>query len=94
MLESLLKHIKSVAVKSSRAYREGRYGLDEEAQRALEVLGLPCDSDFASVKRRYRELSKALHPDSSQDADYERFLRVKAAYDVLKSAYNKKDEHE
>ena len=94
MLESVLKHLKSVALKSGRAYREGRYGLDEGAQAALELLGLPCDSDFAAVKRRYRELCKALHPDRSEDEDYERFLRVKAAYDVLKSAYNKKEEHE
>ena len=94
MLESVLKHLKSIALKSTRAYHEGRYDLDERAQEALETLGLPYDSSFEAVKKRYRELSKVLHPDTSEEEDSERFLHIKAAYDVLKSAYKTKEEHE
>lgn len=94
MLESVLKHLKSVAIKTTRAYREGRYELDAEAQEALALLGLPIDSSFEAVKKRYRELCKVLHPDSGSKSDPEHFLRIKEAYDVLKSAYKKKEEYE
>lgn len=94
MLDSLLKHIKSVAVKSAHAYVEGRYDLDETAQKALDELGLPYHCDFKQVKKRYFELCRRFHPDTQQEMDNERFLRIKEAYDVLKSAYQKKDTDE
>lgn len=94
MLESILKHLTAVGEKSKRAYLEGRYDLDETAQQALDTLGLPCHSSFAQVKKRYFELCREFHPDVQQTIDNERFLRIKEAYDVLKSTYKKRDDHE
>ena len=91
MFESILKHIKAVALKSAYAYNEGRYDLDETAQKAMDELGLPYHCDFKQVKKRYFELCKQFHPDTQQEIDNERFIRIKEAYDVLKSAYQKKE---
>ncbi len=91
VFESILKHIKAVALKSAHAYIEGRYELDESAQKAMDELGLPYSCDFQQVKKRYFELCKQFHPDMQQEIDNERFLRIKEAYDVLKSVYQKKE---
>jgi hypothetical protein len=94
MFESILKHLKAVAQKSAHAYIEGRYDLDEAAQRALDELGLPYHCGFAQVKKRYYELCRQFHPDTQTEIDNERFLRIKEAYDLLKSAYKRKEENE
>ena len=94
LFESILKPIKAVARKSIHAYAEGRYDLDEVAQKAMDELGLPYHCDFKQVKKRYFELCKEFHPDTQQEIGNERFLRIKEAYDVLKSAYQKKETDE
>ena len=56
--------------------------------RALDVLDLEADADFAAVKAAYRRLAKENHPDLKQ-GDKEaakRFQQVQAAYDVLRRA--------
>jgi hypothetical protein len=63
-----------------------------EEMRALDVLGLESDADFETVKRNWRQLAKELHPDVRPgDADAAaRFQAVQAAYDVLRSAEDRK----
>ena len=63
-----------------------------EEMRALAVLGLDPDVEFKEVRGAYRSLAKQHHPDLKQgDAEAEkRFREIQAAYDVLKSAEERK----
>ncbi len=57
-------------------------------EEALHVLGLDPGSDFATVKRRYRELAKKHHPDAnggSKQAE-ERLKTINQAYNTLKAS--------
>ena len=59
-----------------------------DEMRALDALELESDASFDAVKAAYRRLAKENHPDLRPD-DQEaakRFQQVKAAYDVLKKA--------
>jgi hypothetical protein len=65
---------------------DGSRSRDE--MRALDVLGLSSDSDFEAAKKSWRSIAKANHPDvnpGNMDAA-ERFRLAQAAFDVLKSA--------
>ena len=65
---------------------DGTRSRDE--MRALDVLGLEGDADFDSVKQAWRSMAKENHPDlrpGDEDAA-KRFQAVQAAYDVLRSA--------
>jgi DnaJ-class molecular chaperone len=92
MFESIMEHIKSVMLKSKEAYLEGRYDLDPKMREALDELGLPYGSSFKQIKARYFELCQQFHPDRQQEIGNARFLRIKEAYDVLKSGYKKREE--
>ena len=65
---------------------DGSRSRDE--MRALEVLELEVDADFASIRIAYRRLAKVNHPDTNpDDADAaKRFQAVQAAYEVLRRA--------
>lgn len=64
---------------------DGSRSRDE--MRALDALGLEPDADFASIKSAWRRLAKANHPDSAPgDEAAERFRAVQAAWDVLRTA--------
>lgn len=63
---------------------------DARRTAALRLLGLDAAADADAVKRAYRRLARALHPDLQPDADGERrralerrFAEVTAAYDAL-----------
>lgn len=94
MFETVLEHIKSVMLRSKEAYIEGRYELDPQMREALDELGLPYGCSFKQVKTRYFELCREFHPDKQQEIDNARFLRIKEAYDVLKSGYKKREDDE
>ena len=47
------------------------------------VLGLPTGATEADVKRAYRRLAKANHPDSAGEAALPRFLEIQRAYEQL-----------
>lgn len=95
MFDTIIKHLKNLASDASVAYTEGRYGFGAAEQRALVELGLSPESSFAEVKRRYYEYCRRFHPDRCCETEaHERFLRIKAAYDVLKSAYEKRETDE
>ncbi|HYK94971.1 MAG TPA: J domain-containing protein [Candidatus Dormibacteraeota bacterium] len=58
--------------------------LDPEANRdAYRTLGLQPGASKAEVKRAYRLLAKAFHPDSAGEAALPRFLAIHEAYDRL-----------
>jgi DnaJ-domain-containing protein 1 len=57
---------------------------------ACKLLGITDDADLETVKRAYRRLARALHPDLQPDVDSERrrvleqkFAEVTAAYETL-----------
>ena len=62
--------------------------------RALDVLELESDADFAAVKAAHRRLVKETHPDANPGDEQaaKRFKEVQAAYDVLKKADELKGE--
>ncbi|MGF1549354.1 MAG: J domain-containing protein [Sphingomonadaceae bacterium] len=64
-----------------------------EEMRALDLLELEGDADFPAIKSAYRRLAKANHPDAAPgDAEAaERFQAVQAAYDVLRSAEERRN---
>jgi DnaJ-like protein len=49
----------------------------------LRVLGLAPGASQAEIKRAYRRLAKAFHPDTAGEAAIPRFLAIQAAYDQL-----------
>ena len=56
--------------------------------RALDVLGVETDATFDEIKASWRRLAKANHPDvkPGDTAAAERFREIQAAWDVLRSA--------
>jgi hypothetical protein len=50
------------------------------------VLGLPAGAPMVEIKRAYRRLAKAYHPDSAGPGAIPRFLAIQEAYDALTSA--------
>ncbi len=61
-----------------------------ERDRALEILGLDGQACFETVKTRYKELVKKLHPDANgHDAGAEeRLKRVNQAYATLRQVFS------
>lgn len=58
--------------------------MDNQRDAALKVLGVPVDSDRATVTSAYRRLARSTHPDVSPDPDAaEKFATVAAAYRVV-----------
>lgn len=64
--------------------------VDARREAALRLLGIEESSDLETVKRAYRRLARALHPDLQPEADAQRkrmlerrFAEVTAAYEVL-----------
>ncbi len=49
------------------------------------TLGLEPGASMAEVKRAYRRLAKAYHPDSAGEAALPRFLAIHAAYELLRT---------
>ncbi len=50
-----------------------------------QVLGVDREATLAQIKRAYRRLVKANHPDSAGDRALARFLEIQAAYEALGS---------
>ena len=64
--------------------------LDHRRQAALRLLGVAADADLDTVKRAYRRLARAIHPDLQPEAIGEsrrtlerRFAEITAAYQAL-----------
>lgn len=70
---------------------DGTRSRDE--MRALEVLELDADADFAAAKAAHRRLAKSHHPDIAGDSPEAaaRFQAIQAAYDVLRRVEDRKN---
>ena len=70
---------------------DGTRSADE--MRALELLGLEADADFAAIKKAYREGAKLVHPDVKPgDAEAaKQFHAIQLAYEVLRSAEERRE---
>jgi hypothetical protein len=70
---------------------DGSRSRDE--MRALDLLEVDPDADFAAIKAAHRRLAKSHHPDiagNSAEAAV-RFQAIQAAYDVLRRAEERKE---
>ena len=65
---------------------DGSRSADE--MRALDVLGLEADADFAAIKKAYRARAKLVHPDvkPGDEAAAREFQAIQLAYEVLRAA--------
>ena len=52
----------------------------------LRTLGLAPGASQDEIRRAYRRLAKANHPDSAGEAALPRFLAIQAAYEMLESS--------
>ena len=70
---------------------DGSRSRDE--MRALEMLELEVDASFKDIKAAYRRMAKANHPDAAPgDAEAAgRFQAVQAAYEVLRTAEERRE---
>ena len=70
---------------------DGTRSADE--MRALDLLGLEADADFAAMKKAYRERAKLVHPDVKPgDAEAaKQFHAIQLAYEVLRAAEERRE---
>ncbi len=70
---------------------DGSRSADE--MRALEVLGLEADADFAAVKKAWRDRAKEVHPDvkPGDPVAAKAFQAFSLAYEVLKAAEDRRE---
>ena len=61
--------------------------------RALDVLELEADVDFAAIKKAWRDKAKTVHPDvkPGDKEAAEEFRKLQLAYEVLKSAEERRE---
>jgi hypothetical protein len=61
--------------------------------RALDLLGLGPDADFAAIKKAWRDMAKQVHPDVKPgDAEAaEQFRQLQLAYEVLRAAEERRE---
>jgi len=83
-----LRSVDALAVEGIAAARS--LPVDPRRRAALRLLGVPDGADREEVKRAYRRLARALHPDLQPDADADhrrtlelRFAEITAAYESL-----------
>jgi len=86
MFNAIKNRAKKIAEDTKEAFYEG---LDEtptpqEVLDAYKILGLSKEASLEEVKSQFKALSKLYHPDTKSNSDSEQFMRIKAAYDVLK----------
>lgn len=70
---------------------DGSRSADE--MRALDLLGLEADADFAVIKKAWRDKAKEVHPDVKPgDAEAaKQFHAIQLAYEVLRAAEERRE---
>lgn len=70
---------------------DGRRSADE--MRALEIIGVEADADFAAIKKAWREKAKQVHPDlkPGDAAAAAEFQKLQLAYDILRQAEERRE---
>lgn len=62
-------------------------GVQMEFKDYYKILGVPDDADLKEIKKAYRKLALAYHPDMNADEEAEeKFKEVAEAYEVLKNS--------
>lgn len=91
MFNAIKNRVKKIADETKEAFYEGlnEEPTDQEVINAYKILGLSKEATFEEVKSQFKNLSKLYHPDTKPNSDPEQFIRIKEAYDVLKSHYKK-----
>jgi hypothetical protein len=90
-LLAFLHFLRSVdALEVEGVVARAQHAIDPRRRAALRMLGVAEDADLEQVKRAYRRLARALHPDLQPEVDAERrralerrFAEVTAAYEAL-----------
>ena len=61
--------------------------------RALDLLDLEADADFAAVKKAYRGKAKEVHPDvkPGDEEAAKQFQALQLAYEVLKAGEERRE---
>ena len=71
-------------------YVKSRTMTTMDEKQACEILGIPLDkSNSDNIKIQYKRLALKHHPDKNPGKGAERFIRVKEAYEFLKSFADK-----
>lgn len=66
-------------------------GQAQAPQTLYAVLAVRPDADLETMKRSYRQLAKAWHPDVNREPDArERFERIQRAYEILRDGQTRK----
>ncbi|MCB2088909.1 MAG: DnaJ domain-containing protein [Sphingomonadaceae bacterium] len=70
---------------------DGSRSADE--MRALEVLELEADADFAAIKKAYRNKAKEVHPDvkPGDELAAKQFQLIQVSYEVLRQAEERRE---
>lgn len=70
---------------------DGSRSADE--MRALEIIGVETDADFAAIKKAWREKAKQVHPDlkPGDAAAAAEFQKLQLAYDILRQAEERRE---
>ena len=65
----------------------------DDEMRALEVLELEADVDFAAIKKAYRAKAKEVHPDvkPGDEEAAKRFQAIQVSYEVLRAAEERRE---
>ena len=84
---------KAEAAERARAEQAGDGSRSDDEMRALDVLGLETDADFAAIKKAYRARAKLVHPDvkPGDEAAAKEFQAIQLAYEVLRAAEERRE---
>ena len=71
----------------------GDGGRSADEMRALEIIGVEVDADFAAIKKAWREKAKQVHPDlkPGDAAAAAEFQKLQLAYDILRQAEERRE---
>ncbi|MDA3945236.1 MAG: DnaJ domain-containing protein [Helicobacteraceae bacterium] len=91
MFNAIKNRVKKMTDETKEAFYEGlnEEQTEQEIMDAYKLFGLTTKASFEEVKTQFKQLTKLYHPDTKSNSDSEQFIRIKAAYDVLKSHYKK-----
>jgi ribosomal protein L14E/L6E/L27E len=89
-----LKELNKFMENASRIYDGEKKKYDEshkvkmmEVEEAAKILGVKSDATPEEVKAAFRKMAKKYHPDISKDPTApEKFMKVRAAYEVMVNA--------
>ncbi|MEL7444745.1 MAG: J domain-containing protein [Pseudomonadota bacterium] len=65
----------------------------DDEMRALELLDLEADADFAAIKKAYRAKAKEVHPDvkPGDEEAAKQFQAIQVSYEVLRQAEERRE---